>query len=111
LDGRAHGRTRRRKSIRNYLLGQLDEVESQQLEDNVFTDREFFDTALMVEDELIEDFVFEILPATDKEDFISHFLSTPERILKVQTTIALKHYSDSDLVATPPTRLFLFETI
>lgn len=79
---------------RRYLLGQLDDEETQRLEELIFTDSGFLENVLISEDELIEDFVFQVLPAEDKESFISHFLSTPARIEKLQMVKALKHYSD-----------------
>jgi hypothetical protein len=81
------------KLIRQYLLGDLDESKRQQFEDHIFTDREYFERALMIEDELVEDFVFDLLPPIDRAKFVEHFLSTPTQIQKLNVTRALQKYS------------------
>lgn len=82
--------TEEERVIRQYLLRQLDDEERGRFEERVFTDRAYLDQVLMAEDELVEDFVFDELPAPDRESFVAHFLSTPQQEQKLQIAKALK---------------------
>jgi hypothetical protein len=81
--------------IRQYLLGALDDESNQQFEENLFANREYFEKVLMTEDELVEDFVFDALSPSDRERFLSHYLSQPEHVRKLKNTRALVEYSRS----------------
>jgi anti-sigma-K factor RskA len=82
------------KLVRQYLLGDLEDEQRQQFEQQLFADGDFFERVLMIEDELIEDFVFDLLPLADERKFVGHFLSTPRQIQKLRTARALKQYSE-----------------
>lgn len=86
--------------IRRYLLGELDDERSRQFEESIFADKESFEMVLMTEDELIEDFVFGLLPPADKEKFVKHFLGEPGRLEKLKNTQALQQFARRSLVAT-----------
>jgi hypothetical protein len=95
--------TKEERLIRQYLLRELDDSGQRQLEERVFTDREYMEQVLMIEDELVEDFVFDELPASEKERFLVHFLSTPQQVQKLEITEALKEYvALAADTATPP---------
>jgi len=88
--------------IRRYLLGGLDDSERQTIEERIFTDPAFFDRVSMTEDELLEDYAFEILSQDDAEKFASRLLVTPEQIQRLQTTKALRKYIDDSLGKADP---------
>jgi len=83
------------KRIRHYLLGRLNEDERELLEERIFTDSAFFQQVRMMEEELVEDYVFKILPPQDAEGVAQRLLSTPEQIEYWEITKGVKKYSDS----------------
>src|SRR5258707_1321711 len=78
--------------IRRYLLGQLSEDELQRLEEKMMADNEFFNTVLVTEDEVIEEYVQGELPEIDRVRFEASFLSTDEGRQKVAYATALTEY-------------------
>ena len=80
--------------IRRYLLGQLTEDERQLIEERIFTDPAFLTALQMTEEELMEEYVFKLLPPEENEKFASQLLVSPEQIHRFQTTTVLKKYSD-----------------
>lgn len=90
------------KLVRQYLLGDLEGEQRQQIEEQLFADTDYFERVLVIEDELIEDFVFDLLPIAEERKFVDHFLSTPRQIQKVRTAQALKEYSER--VTKPPSQ-------
>lgn len=82
--------------IRSYLLGQLTDDERQLVEERIFTDPAFFADVQMTEEELLEDYVFKILPPEEAERFASRLLVNSEQIRRYEATAALKKYSDED---------------
>jgi hypothetical protein len=88
------------KLVRQYLLGDLEDEQRQQFEQQLFADGDYFERVLMIEDELIEDFVFNLLPLSEERKFFEYFLSTPRQIQKLRNAQALKEYSER--VAPPP---------
>ncbi|HEV7373693.1 MAG TPA: hypothetical protein VGN95_03175 [Pyrinomonadaceae bacterium] len=85
--------------IKEYLLGTLTGEEQQQIEQRVFTDPQFKARVLMVEDELVEDYVAGILSESERERFTSYFLSTPSQVQKLRITRALYTYAGGDVTA------------
>src|ERR1041384_4737458 len=81
-----------RRLIRAYLLGELDEQRQQQLEERFFTDPNYLQTILITEDELTEDFVFDLLPESQQAQFLDHFLATPQQRQKLKLVRGLKDY-------------------
>lgn len=63
--------------IRRYLLGELPEAELLQVEDRLMTEDGFYDKIAIVEEELIEDYLRDALPADDRRQFETSFLSLP----------------------------------
>ncbi len=81
--------------IRRYLLGQLNDDERQFIEERIFTDPAFFQDVRMTEEELLEDYVFKILPPDDAESFAQRLLLTPEQTQRWEIFTGLKRYSDT----------------
>jgi hypothetical protein len=78
--------------LRRFLLGLLDEDERERVEERFITDRDFKELALMVEDELVGDYLTGGLSETEEELFVKHLLSTPEQRRKVRIASALRNY-------------------
>jgi hypothetical protein len=70
--------------ITEYLLGGLDEETKQQVEERVITDRKYKEEVLMVEDELVEDYLAGRLPETKRDRFRRHYLSGPSQRQKLR---------------------------
>ena len=80
------------KFLRQYLLGSLPEVEISALEERLLTEADFYEELLVVEDELIDQYLSgEQLPA-EREMFESHFSQAPERQQKVRFARTLQKY-------------------
>jgi hypothetical protein len=95
--------------ITQYLLGELDEAGCQLVEERLFTDGEYKEAVLMVEDELVERYVAGALAEHERERFVSHYLSTPRQRQKVKMSAALNRYANSPVPAqvtpaAPPRR-------
>ncbi len=78
--------------IRQYLLGQISEEVSQEVEQNLLTDDELFEELLVTEDELIDEYLNDKLPADERERFEKQFLSTSERHQKLRFGRAFQKY-------------------
>lgn len=90
-----------------YLLGDLPETEQLRLEERFFTDDEFYQQMLALEDELKYDYAQGLLTATQRAQFEQRFLATPEK--RQQAAVAgllLDKLSKTDLPPTdaPPAR-------
>ena len=83
------------KRIRHYLLGQVNDEERLLIEERIFIDSGFFEQVRMMEEELMEDYVFKILPPEDEASFAQRLLLTPEQIQRWEITRGLKKYSDN----------------
>ena len=80
------------ESLRQYLLGSLPPEEIAALEERLLTDDVFYDELLMVEDELIDQYLSGEQSATERQSFEAHFAVAPERKQKVRFARALKRY-------------------
>lgn len=89
--------------IRRYLLGRLTENERQLIEEKIFTDPVFFQHVRMTEEQLLEDYVFKILPPEDEERVAQRLLLTPEQIEQWEIATGLKKYSDNVRKQDTPT--------
>jgi hypothetical protein len=78
------------QQIRQYLLGALAEPERQQLEQRLLGDAAYKELVLMVEDELVEDYVDNILSPAERAQFDRHFLSTPQQREKLRHVSTLQ---------------------
>jgi len=78
--------------LRQYLLGALAPEEQRRLEEQLLLDNELVESLLVIEQELIDDYAREALPTEERERFVAHFLSTPERRRKVGIARALQKY-------------------
>lgn len=87
--------------LRRYLLGELGEDEQESVEERFVTDRDFKERALVVEDELVEDYLSGNLTEAEGASFASHFLSTPEQRRRVKLAGDIKKYVAAAVSAHP----------
>jgi len=80
------------ESLRKYLLGNLPPGEIAVLEERLLTDTVFYDELLMLEDELIDQYLSGEQSQAERESFEAHFALAPERQQKLRFARALKKY-------------------
>lgn len=79
------------KTVREYLLGRvMDEAILEGIEDLLFTDEKFCSQVTLVEDDIINDYVFGRLDEADAERFRATLAGNPERRFKLELTQALR---------------------
>jgi CHAT domain-containing protein len=79
------------ENIREYLLGRIsDEKELEGIEELLFSDDEFCTKAEILEDELVNDYVFRKLAVKDVVDFEISLANNSDRRLKVRVTEQIK---------------------
>jgi CHAT domain-containing protein/tetratricopeptide (TPR) repeat protein len=82
-----------RREAKLYLLGRLEsEPRSEQVEARMMSEPEYYDELLVVEDEVIDQYLSGELSAAEREGFERNFLSTPERVRKLKFARALRDY-------------------
>jgi hypothetical protein len=90
------------RSMKQYLLGNLPEVEQLRIEERLLTDDDYYRTLLILEDELTDDYIKGSLSNQERKRFEEHFLSSPERRQKLKFASALKRYVSETAVAEAP---------
>jgi hypothetical protein len=96
-------------TMRKYLLGALDENEQGQVEERLLCDDGFADRLDAAQDNLIDDYVFDLLPEDDRQRFEKNFALDGERREKLLFAQTLESYVKVDDVrppeeARPPSR-------
>ena len=90
------------RQICQYLLGKLGVEEQQRFEEQLMTQESLFDELMVLEDELIDEYLQGTLSPPDRANFEKHFLATPERRQKLQFAQALrKHVAAAAPKQTP----------
>lgn len=77
-------------SIRRYLLGELNDTEREKVEERLFTDSSYNEEALIVEEELLEDYVGGALSDRERELFLKNYLTTPRQRHKLKVAMAFE---------------------
>lgn len=80
------------------MLGQLAEDERDQLEEKMMADNEFYDSVLLAEDDLIEEYVESDLPEGDRAEFEAAYLSTPEGRRRISYANAMHKYAEAKTI-------------
>ena len=81
-----------RFKIRAYLLGMCKDLsEQEKTEEELLLNADFFQELLLQEYELIEDYVYDKLGASERKFFESHFLISVERRKKVRIEYLIKN--------------------
>jgi hypothetical protein len=81
------------------LLGELPSEKQEQVEELLLTREDFFEELLIIEDELVDDYLRDKLSADEQKNFRHYFLSTPERYEKLRVARAFKRYLDEKVAA------------
>lgn len=85
--------------IRRFLLGELDEREREQIEGRFISDSRFRENVLVVEDDLVEDYLEDCLAVDEKEKFVANFLGLPRQRRKVRIAKSVKEYVRAEVAA------------
>lgn len=88
--------------IRRYFLGEMTEEESCRFEERAFIQGAFQTHALMVEDELFEDYAAHLLSKDEREKFERHMLRTPAAREKLNIVSAMQQQRTPALATTAP---------
>jgi CHAT domain-containing protein len=88
-------------SLHAYLLGGLPLDEQMRLEERLLLDRDYVELLLIVEEELIDDYLQGTLSAHDRAQFETHFLTTPDRRRKLRRAKVLRRYVNNAQSAPP----------
>ena len=92
-----------RARIRKYLLGEADEAEREAIESMIFTNDELFEELLVVEDEVIDEYLNDKLSPEVRSRFENRFLAAPERLEQLQFARVFDRYVSSQTAASTPT--------
>jgi hypothetical protein len=89
--------------LRRYLLGELTQEERAQVEEQLFLNSNYFQQLQAAEDDLIDDYVYEELSATERNRFETYFLSESGRREDLKIAQALRRYISSEVETTSAT--------
>ncbi|MBI1759798.1 MAG: hypothetical protein HYR56_00035 [Acidobacteria bacterium] len=79
-------RAREDQAIIGYLLGTASELEQSQIETRYFREPHFYEEMLALEEEVICDYLNDVLAPAERRQFEHHFLTTPRRRRKYEST-------------------------
>lgn len=88
--------------LRRYLLGELTEEERAGVEERFFLDSDYFRQLQAAEDDLMDDYVYEELPAADRGRFETYFLSQPGHRQDLKIAQALRMYISAEARLSQP---------
>src|SRR6185503_8468225 len=90
--------------LREFLLGSVDEDERERIEDVFLTDSQARERMLVVEQELIEEYLEGALTTADREKFLSRYAQTAEQRRKLRITKSIKDWAmkEASLTQTKP---------
>jgi hypothetical protein len=78
--------------IRSYFLGDLPESEQDRIQERVFTDRDFFESLLIVEDELVDDYALGLISNRERTKLEKGLLMSPYQHQRVRFVKTLERY-------------------
>lgn len=85
--------------IRRFLLGDVDEEERERIERRFISDPEAYKKIVVVEDELIEDYLEGSLTASDRDGFLAQYGHTPEERRRLRIIRAIKEHAVAEATA------------
>lgn len=93
--------------LREFLLGKVDDEEVARIESLFLTDSEARERVLVIEQELIEDYLENSLTANDREQFLLRYGQTASQLQQLRITKAIKDWAsrESARVQTVPVEL------
>jgi len=83
-------------SLREFLLGKLAEQDRERIEDLFLTDSRLKERLLIVEQDLIDDYLTDDLSPEDKERFLSRYAQTEEQRRQLRINRAIKDWAVSE---------------
>ena len=89
-----------RETIRKYLLAELAEPQRRAFEERLVLDDSIFEELQIVEDELVDAYLLKQLTGSEKAQFETVFLATPERRDKLRFAKVFRHYVDTNQPTT-----------
>lgn len=89
-------------TIRRYLLGRLDDAGRERFEEQFVKDAGFRETALILEEELIDDYLARLLPADERDWFDTHYLRGPRQRQELTMAQAIREYALESPEVMPP---------
>ena len=93
---------------RRFWLGQLSPEEQGRIEELAFGDPQSFELLEAVEDDLIDEFVYNDLSAEERKRFQEHFLTQPGRREDLRIADALRRHLDREFPASLWQRVWKF---
>jgi hypothetical protein len=90
--------------IRAYFLGDLPETEEERIQERLFTDRDFFESLLIVEGELVDDYALDLISDRERAKLESGFLASPHQYRKVEFVRTLDRYIANNKAVPSPLR-------
>jgi hypothetical protein len=90
------------KTLREYLLGRLDESECAEIDQKILEDDTFAKTIEVVEDEIVEDYLDGALAGPDKQAAEKHFFQSPEHQHKLNFARLLRCHLGKKVVPDHP---------
>jgi hypothetical protein len=99
--------------LREFLLGRLDDEERARIESLFLTDSEARENVLVIEQELIEDYLEDNLPAEDKQEFLLRYGQTAAQWQQLRITEAIKNWAlkENAAVQTVPTEVSTWDRL
>ena len=88
--------------MRNYLLGGLEAERRAALEESILCEPGIYEELLLVEEELIDQYITNNLSPSERRQFETNFLITPERQRNLRFGRLLRRYLDSQPDFVPP---------
>jgi len=79
--------------LKRYLLGGLAQEEMHELEEQLLREEEFANQVLLIEDELIEDYMLGALSDKERQQFEQYFLTTSRRRRKLMMVEGLREHA------------------
>ena len=84
------------QDIREYLLGRLPSEQQLLLEERLLTQDEVYEELVIVEDELVDEYLRNELSQSDREHFESHFIAAPEHQEKLRFAQTFRKYAAAE---------------
>jgi hypothetical protein len=82
--------------IRAYFLGDLPESEEERIQERLFTDQDFFESLLIVEGELVDDYALDLISDPERSKLERGFLASPHQYRKVELVKTLDRYIENN---------------
>jgi hypothetical protein len=88
--------------LREFLLGKVRDEEGARIESLFLTDPEAREKVLVIEQELIEDYLENSLTAEDREKFLQRYGQTAAQLQQLRITKAIKDWALRENASVPP---------